>query len=119
MARHIFVSDSPITSLSVAACRSIYALCPYFCVIYIYIYIDFILYIYIYRRSALPGDAFVPPTGGGGGGYDEAWPGGPSQTFVGVIYIYIYIWCYYIYIITPHYIYIYTIRPDQAGPRSP
>ena len=34
--------------------------------------------------SALPGAAFVPPTGGGGAGYDEAWPGGPSRAFLGV-----------------------------------
>ena len=34
--------------------------------------------------SALPGAAFAPPTGGGGAGYDEAWPGGPSRAFLGV-----------------------------------
>jgi hypothetical protein len=34
--------------------------------------------------SAAPGDPFAPPTGGGGAGYDEAWPGGPSRQFVGV-----------------------------------
>ena len=32
--------------------------------------------------SALPGDPFVPPTGGGGSGYDLAWPGGPSRGFL-------------------------------------
>jgi hypothetical protein len=34
--------------------------------------------------SARPGDPFSPPTGGGGRGYDEAWPGGPSRMFLEV-----------------------------------
>ena len=34
--------------------------------------------------SAAPGDAFAPPTGGGGAGYDEAWAGGPSRAFLAV-----------------------------------
>ena len=34
--------------------------------------------------AARPGDPFVPPTSGGGQGYDLMWEGGPSKAFFGV-----------------------------------
>ena len=36
--------------------------------------------------SADPGATFNPPTGSGGGGYNEVWEDGPSRCFVAVIF---------------------------------